>query len=638
MLPPLSDNYGDSGLLMLFTAQCSQLTAHFLTGDDFFLICLIGRDDNGAAMDDLHSSEEETVKTKSFFKQAIILSLTAICLVSCSDAQKGPQTAEIILQNAAIYTMDDARSWADAVAVGGGKILYVGTVAGAQKLKGPESKVIDLSGRMVLPGFQDSHVHLISGGIELELCNLNGLATKEEIFKKIQDYAAQNPSKSWVVGGGWDLTVFPDANPLKEDLDRLVPDRPAYITSADGHSSWVNSKALEIAGLTKMTPDPKAGRIERKKETGEPSGTLRESASELVGKHLPQTSEADFRRGLEEGLALANRFGITSILEASADDDIMKAYSEFDRSGKLTVRVLASLFVEPRKDVAQVADLIKKRELYRGHFLEATTAKIFADGVIESGTAALLEPYLNRPAYRGLPNLEPELLNRLAVVLDKEGFQIHIHAIGDYAIRMSLDALELAERTNGRRDARHHIAHLELINPKDIPRFRQLGVVSNFQALWAYPDAYITKFTEPVLGPERSRWLYPIGSIVKSGGMIVGGSDWSVSSLNPLDAIQVGITRRSLEDASGQSWIQEELVDLPTMLAAYTINGAYLSHQEKLRGSLEPGKAADLVVLERNLFEIPPDQIHTVKVLLALLEGKTVYRGSEMPPQQVPKI
>ncbi len=577
--------------------------------------------------------EEGNLRSKSFLKSAIIFAVAVLSFISCSNVQKGRQTADLILQDAAIYTMDDARSWADAVAVGGGKILYVGTEAGAQKLKGPESKVIDLGGRMVLPGFQDSHVHLISGGIELELCNLNGLVTKEEVFKKIQDYAAQNPSKSWVVGGGWDLTIFPDANPLKEDLDRLVPDRPAYMTSADGHSSWVNSKALEIAGLTKMTPDPEAGRIERKKETGEPSGTLRESASGLVGSHLPATSDADFRRGLEEGLALANRFGITSILEASADDDLMKAYSEFDRSGKLTVRVLASLYVEPKKDVAQVADLIKKRELYRGHFLEATTAKIFADGVIESGTAALLEPYLNRPGYRGLPNLEPELLNRLAVALDKEGFQIHIHAIGDFGIRMSLDALELAERTNGRRDARHHIAHLELINPKDIPRFRQLGVISNFQALWAYPDAYITKFTEPVLGQERSRWLYPIGSIVKSGGMIVGGSDWSVSSLNPLDAIQIGITRRSLEDTSGQSWIPEELVDLPTMLAAYTINGAFICHQEKLRGSLEPGKAADLIVLERNLFEIPPNQIHTVKVLLALLEGRVIYRASEMPAQ-----
>jgi predicted amidohydrolase YtcJ len=259
-------------------------------------------------------------------------------------------------------------------------------------------------------------------------------------------------------------------------------------------------------------------------------------------------------------------------------------------------------------------------------FSRATAAKIFADGVMESGTAALLEPYLNRPGYRGIPNLEPKLFNRLAVVLDRAGFQIHVHAIGDYAIRMSLDALENAGRINGRRDARHHIAHLELINPQDVPRFRQLRVVANFQMLWAYADPYITKLTEPALGPERSRWLYPVGSVVKSGAIIVGGSDWSVTSMNPLEAIQVAVTRRGLEETAGGGWIPEQIVDLPTMLAAYTINGAYISHQEGITGSIEVGKAADLIVLDRNLFEVPPSGIHKVKVLHTLLAGKEVCR------------
>ena len=226
-----------------------------------------------------------------------------------------------------------------------------------------------------------------------------------------------------------------------------------------------------------------------------------------------------------------------------------------------------------------------------------------------------------------MPNLEPDLFNQLAVALDAAGFQIHVHAIGDAAIRMSLDAIEAAERINGRRDARHHIVHLELINPQDIPRFRKLGVVANFQGYWAFADPYIKQLTEPALGPERSRWLYPIGSIFKSGAVIVGGSDWNVSSMNPLDAIQVAVTRRGLDDVRGTAWIPEELVDLSTMLAAYTINGAYLSHQEKITGSIEVGKAADLVVLDRNLFEIPLSDIHKTKVLLTLLDGKEIYKN-----------
>jgi predicted amidohydrolase YtcJ len=222
--------------------------------------------------------------------------------------------------------------------------------------------------------------------------------------------------------------------------------------------------------------------------------------------------------------------------------------------------------------------------------------------------------------------VEPELLNRLATELDRAGFQIHIHAIGDWAIRMSLDALELAQKTNGVRDSRHHIAHLELINPKDIPRFMELGVVCNFQPLWAYPDEYITELTLPVLGPERSRWLYPIASVVKTGATIVGGSDWSVSSMNPLDAIQVAVTRRGLDDGDGPAWIPDEVIDLHTALEAYTINGAYLSQQEDITGSIEVGKSADLIVLDQNLFEIPKNEIHKTKILLTLLKGMEVYR------------
>ena len=561
---------------------------------------------------------------------AVLVVLLLLSVNSCR-GEREHVAAELILKNAAVYTLDSTRPWTEAVALAGGKIVFVGQSPEAEKYKDEGTKIIDLDGKLVLPGFQDSHVHLISGGMELALCDLNDLQTKEEVLARVRAYCDENPDKEWVTGGGWALPVFPEANPSKEELDGVVSERPAFLSAADGHSAWVNSRALELAGITEKTADPEDGHIERKPGTNEPSGTLREAAMGIVSRLIPEPTAEEYRNGLRAGMALANRFGITSIIEASADDRILETYAEFDRSGKLSVRVLASIYVDPAKGPAQVDELIRKREANRGRILKATAAKIFADGVIESHTAALLEPYLDRPGDPGKPILEAEEFNRLAVALDKAGFQIHVHAIGDRAVRMTLDAIEAARDENGPRDGRHHIAHLELIDPADIPRFARLGVVANFQALWAYPDTYITQLTEPILGPERSARLYPIGSVVRSGGLFAGGSDWSVSSLNPLDAIQVAVTRRDPQEPDGPAWLPEELVDLPTAVAAYTKNGAYLSFEENDRGSLEPGKAADLVVLDRNIFEVPAQEIHAVKVVLTILEGKVVYSAGNTP-------
>ena len=558
-------------------------------------------------------------------KPSVLLILTAALAVSCG-AGRPAEPADLVLTNGAVYTMDAARPRATAVAVAKGKILYVGDDRGALRLGGGSTKVVDLGGKMVLPAFQDSHIHLVTGGIELGLCNLNGLRTKEEVFEKIKAYAAANPGAPWVTGGGWDLPVFPQANPRKEELDALVPDRPAVLSSADGHSAWANSRALELGGVTKDSPDPAGGRIERDPKTGEPTGTLRESAAGLVDERVPELEPGDYIKGLKAGLELANRFGIASIIEASAYPRILDAYAALDRSGELSMRVLASLHVDTGKGTAEVERLARLRDAYRGARLKSTAAKIFVDGVMEPHTAALLEPYLDRPGDRGRPLLEPAAFVGLAAALDAANFQIHVHAIGDRAIRMSLDAFEASGRANGFRDLRHHIAHLELIDPSDIPRFKRLGVAANFQPLWAYADLYITDLTIPILGPGRSRWLYPIGSVAKTGAVIVGGSDWSVSSMNPLEAMQVAVTRRGPDDPPGDAWIPEEKADLETMLRAYTTNGAWLSHDEKDRGSLEPAKAADIVVLDRNLFEIAPSEIGRAKVLLTLLDGREVFR------------
>lgn len=559
----------------------------------------------------------------SFARTVVVFALLSICV----RGQTG-RPADLILRNGAICTMDAARSWASAVAIAGGRIVYVGTDSGALKLAAPSTKSIDLGGRMVLPGFHDSHVHLEGGGTAMNECQLNGLTTPDAVYDAIRKYAAANPGKTWLTGSGWELPVFPAATPRREQLDAVAGDRPAYMTAADGHSGWANSKALAIAGITKDTPDPPRGRIERDPETKEPNGTLRESAMQLVTGHIPAVTKGERAAALKRGASLANSFGITSIQEAAAGDSILAAYQTLDQRDQLTVRAVAAMQVYAGKSDDQVAELAGKRTRLAGRRFRATAAKIFSDGVIEPGTAALLEPYLNRGGSRGELNFEPERLARLVTRLDRERFQVHIHAIGDHAVRVSLDAFEAAQKANGRRDARHHIAHLELIEPADIPRFREMGVIANFQPLWAYADPYIRDLTLPVLGPARSRWLYPIGSVVKTGATLAAGSDWPVSSLNPLEAIQVAVTRRGPTDPEGPAWIPEETIDLSSVLAAYTINGAYLNGQEKETGSIEVGKAGDLIVLDRNLFKIRAEKIHETKVLLTLLDGREVFRAA----------
>ena len=557
---------------------------------------------------------------------AVWLSVLLLAAPFAARAQ-GRETADLVFKNGVVYTVDAVRSWAEAVAIKNQRIIYVGTDAGLQKYISNTTKVFDLQGKMLLPGFHDSHVHLITGGMSLSQCNLSGIETFTGVLEAVRKCRSANREGGWITGSGWELPLFKGASPSKELLDRIVPDLPVYLEAADGHSAWVNSAALKLAGVTRDTPDPPSGHIERDDKTGEPSGTLRESAMLLVERKVPPPSTDDYREGLRRGLELANSFGITSIQEANASEELLRAYLEFDRGGRLTARVVAAIHVDPARGVSQVPGLVRLRQRYRSPRLRAEAAKIFVDGVIEAHTAALLSPYLDRPGYSGTPNYSPGLLNELITSLDGAGFQIHIHAIGDRAVRMSLDAFEAAQTANGRHDARHHIAHLELIDPLDIGRFARLGVVANFQAFWAYADTYITELTEPVLGPERSRWLYPIRSVVKTGAVVVGGSDWSVTSMNPLDAMQVAVTRAPLEASVDKPWLAEERVDLQTMIAAYTIDGAYLSHQEKMTGSIEPGKRADLVVLDQNLFAVPANAIHKVKVLLTMIDGREVYRA-----------
>ncbi|MEO8198655.1 MAG: amidohydrolase [Thermoanaerobaculia bacterium] len=539
-------------------------------------------------------------------------------------AASGP-AADLVLRHGAIYTVDAARSWAESLAVRGDRIVFVGADRDVSAFVGPKTRVVDLGGRFVLPGFHDRHVHPVSGGVELTQCDLNASADRDEVLARLRACVARLGERPWLVGGGWDLTLFPGGVADRRDLDAILSDRPALLGSADGHSSWVNSKALALAGVSAATPDPEGGRIERD-ATGAPIGTLRESAADLVGRLLPDTTPVERLAGLRLAIEKAHGFGIVALTEASAGPETTATYDALDRAGELGLRVVVSQHLGPEEGPGGIPALVRERAARHAPHVRATAVKLFADGVIEGGTAALLEPYIGGRTGAGISNWSADALKEVIVALDRERFQIHVHAIGDRAIRDALAGLAAARAQNGARDSRPLLAHIQLFAPSDIPRFRELGVIADFQPLWAYADAYIRDLTEPFLGPERSRWLYPIASVAKSGAVLAAGSDWSVSSMNPLEAIEVAITRCDPElTACDKPWIPEERVDLATMLAAYTIGGAYAGFEERDSGSLESGKLADLIVLDRNLFTIPPGEISDSTVLLTLFEGRTVH-------------
>ncbi len=539
------------------------------------------------------------------------------------------KSADMVFKNGAICTMDAVRRWCPALAISKGKIAWVGTNADIDLTIGPSTKVIDLQGRMMLPSFHDTHVHLAEGGVELGQLSLEGCADLQEAMKRLKEYAQKNPDQKWILGGNWALTLFPNANPKKETLDQVVNDRPVFLISNDGHSAWANSKAIEMSGVTAKTTDPPLGRIERDEKTGEPSGAFREAAMDLIRRKSPKVTDAQMLEGTKNAVKYANSFGITHVTEANAGLDILKAYSKLADRDALNLKVRAAVETDPQGDEVQVKRSLRLRDRYSRSRLKVAEAKFFADGVVETHTASLLTPYLDKKEETGISNWTDEKFARMATLFDKAGFQIHIHAIGDRAVRQALNSIEAMQKENGYDDRRAHIAHLQLIDKADMPRFRKLGVIATFQPLWAYRDVFVKDLTVPVLGEERTNSMYPINSLLRNGAVLSAGSDWTVSSLNPLDAIEVAVTRKGLFDKPEENKDEplnlDERVNLMDILAAYTSGGAYADRSDPESGSLENGKAADLIVLERNLFEVPEHEIHKVKVMQTLIDGKIVF-------------
>src|SRR3954447_12284976 len=492
-----------------------------------------------------------------------------------------------------------------AVAISHGRIVQVVLEEHARMFTGSATTVVDLAGGLLAPGFQDAHVHPIQGGLERIRCDLSELSTVEEYVEAVGAYARRNADLLWVTGGGWGMPTFGPAGPRAAQLDAVVPDRPVFLPNRDHHGAWVNSRALEVAGVTSETPDPPDGRIERDAD-GSPTGTLHEGATALVSRHLPRTTGADYRAALLAGQKYLHSLGVTSWQDAivgsySGMDDPGSTYVDAARSGELRSHVVGALWWDRRQGVEQVEDLVGRRAALTGGRFHATTVKVMQDGVAENGTAALLEPYLDRCGHatenRGHSFVGAEALRDAVRALDAAGFQVHVHNIGDRAVRETLDAMVGTDRAR-----RHQIAHLQLVNPDDVPRFARLGVAANMQALWACYDEQMVDLTIPFLGEERARWQYPFGAIHRAGGRLVAGSDWPVSTPDPLAAIHTAVTRTAYGDirpAGTEPFLPQHAVGLETAFAAYTSGSAWANHRDDA-GVAGAGAVADLVVLDRD--------------------------------------
>jgi hypothetical protein len=554
--------------------------------------------------------------------------------------------ADLVLQNGFVYTVDKQHRHTEAVAVRDNKIAYVGHTEGVQEYIGPNTEVIDLTGKMLLPGFVDSHAHASATINEDDSVMLYHLESKEAYVAAVKSFAEKHPDMDVIYGNGWNNEAFPPLGPLKEDLDRVVSDRPVSLMSNDGHSIWVNTRALEMAGVTKDTPCPYGGMIEMNPATGEPSGTIRETARDLVQNVLPPYTVEQMKIGIREFMAEAARVGITTVhdpmlLLPESDGQLngygsarncIPAYEALLENREMTLRVRGTILTDPTKGDTQVPAIVSACNRQQNPLFQITGAKVFVDGVVEGGTAFLLEPYAHKPDFRGEPLWEQKDLNALCRAVDREKRQIHIHAIGDAAIRMSLNALAYAKDQNGRRDSRHLITHLHVVDYADIPRFAELNIVGVPQPFWHVKGEYFWGLEAKYLGRERAEKEYPMKSFLDAGVTLACASDYPVQVPSPpLLAIQLGITRCIPGEKDPNEILgPDERMSLEDMIAAYTINGAYANFAEKETGSIEVGKKADMIVLDRNLFDIPETEIAATEVLMTLFEGKAIYRDQSL--------
>jgi predicted amidohydrolase YtcJ len=537
--------------------------------------------------------------------------------------------ADLVLTGGRIATMDAARSWASALAVRDGRIVGVGPDTAVRDQVGPSTRVIELRGRTVTPGFQDAHVHPVHGGLARIRCDLHEARGRDAVLGVIAEYARSHRDEIWIRGGGWYMADFPGGTPRRDELDRFVADRPVFLTNRDGHGAWVNTRALELAGVTAETADPADGRIERDAD-GTPTGTLHEGAMSLVERLLPDDTPAEMEEALRIGQAYLHSLGITAWQDAIVRPEPEEAaYVALAGRGELTARVVGAMWWERQRGAEQIEEFVERRRTRSVGRYRATSVKLMMDGVLENFTGAMLEPYGDGHGgttdNRGLLQIDPEGLASWVPRLDALGFQPHFHAIGDRAVRAALDAVEAARRANGPSDTRPHIAHIQVIHPEDIGRFRTLDVAANAQPYWACHEGQMDDLTIPFIG-ERWRWQYPFGSLRAAGATLAMGSDWSVSTPDPLLEMELAVERVADERrGEGEPFLPDERLELVDALAAFTAGSAYVNHLDAETGTLAVGRLADLAILDRDLFDRGAGAIGEARVVGTFVEGVAVY-------------
>ncbi|MCC7032791.1 MAG: amidohydrolase [Acidobacteria bacterium] len=556
---------------------------------------------------------------------ACIVGLTFIAGLIVGAQRSGDGPVDLIIVNGKVFTGD--RDAAEALAVQGNKVLRVGSNREIQRLARAQTTVIDAKGGSVLPGFNDAHVHLIGGGLSLDQVSLAEAATLDAVKETIRAWADANPAREWIRGRGWLYAPFPGSLPTRQLLDQLVPDRPAYLVSYDGHTGWANSAALEIAGITRATENPVNGAIV-KDARGEPTGVLKEAAMGLMSQVLPVPTREEQLAAARAAIVEAHRVGVTSVQVAggSVDDlDILDALRERD---ELTVRVYQALTVEPDATTGDIDALDEVRERFEDDpLLKTGAAKIMADGVVETRTAAMLEPYAGTVDDRGKPMIAPDALTRLVTELDRRGWQVITHAIGDAAIRETLDAYEAAASANPApaRGRRHRVEHVETPDPDDVPRFGPLGVVASLQPAHGVPPSADDPWAAN-LGPERASRGWMSHSLAKAGATLAFGSDWPVADLDPLVGIFVAVNRTDTDGEPEGGWIPDERLLLEDAIKAYTASAAWASFDEQRKGTIETDMLADIIILSEDLFALPPGRLLEAEVVTTIVDGKVVYR------------
>jgi len=560
--------------------------------------------------------------------------------------------ADLVFTGGRIRSPAHPSGFVQAAAVRGGLIQAVGTDEEIKQVTGPGTRVVELGGQLAVPAFGDAHVHAVAGGLESLRCNLVGLRTRQESLAAVAAYCAGLGSDAWVLGGGWTMSAFPGGLPTAADLDPVTGGRPAFLPNRDHHSAWVNTAALERAGVDARTPDPPDGRIERD-AARRATGALHDGAMRLVAELVPPAGAAELRAGLLAAQAHLHSLGITRFQDACVGaaaelgiPDVFETYRQAATDGALTCHVVGALWWDRSRGLGQIDDLLARRERAdgepggreradgepagRGRF-RATTVKLMLDGVCETFTAAMSAPYLGRHGERGRLFIDPDTLREATGRLAAEGFQLHFHAIGDRAVAAALDALE-ALPARQRRAARHHLAHLQFIAPQDMGRFRALDAVANFQPLWACNEPQMEELTLPFVGPERAAWQYLIGSLARGGTRIAFGSDWPISSADPLQEIHVAVNRvkserlgRPGEPECEDPFLPAQAITVDDAIGAFTSGVDWVNHEEHAAGILMPGMRADVAVLDQDLYAIPPAEIGSTSVVMTVASGRVVY-------------